>query len=119
MGFFDKLKEAVTSVTDQMKIGSAPMEPVLKENRQMLEAELKLSFESAQGIQAIKDYAQEETPGLKGALISISGALNAIEEDRKNLVKRIRFGFVRLRYSDLILKELLSPLARNEIGTYA
>ncbi|MHA1610589.1 MAG: hypothetical protein ACTSYU_00930 [Promethearchaeota archaeon] len=78
-----------------MMIGSAPMDPLLKENRQMLEAELKLSYESAEGIQALKEYAEEESPALHDALIGTSEALNKIEENRKAMVNRIRVGFVR------------------------
>ncbi|TFH29867.1 MAG: hypothetical protein E4G98_03125, partial [Promethearchaeota archaeon] len=71
------------------------MDPLLKENRQMLEAELKLSYESAEGIQALKLYAEEETPALHDALVGTSNALNTIEENRKAMVDRIRIGFVR------------------------
>ena len=95
MGYFTTLKDKVSSVTNQMRIGNAPMDPLLKENRQMLEAELKLSYESAEGIQALKLYAEEETPALHDALVGTSNALNTIEENRKAMVDRIRIGFVR------------------------
>lgn len=101
MGFFSKLKNKINQVTSQIFSGQAPMEPMIQENRQMLEAELKLSYESAEGIQALKEYGEEETPALHDALVGASEALEQIENTRKQMVETIRVGFVH-PFEDLV-----------------
>ncbi|WP_457557528.1 hypothetical protein [Candidatus Harpocratesius sp.] len=95
MGFFTTFKQKMNLITTQMFIGQSPIEPLIKENRQMLEAELKLSLESTEGIQALKEYSEIETPVSKEALNNTSEVLKNIEKLRQKLVEQLRIGFVR------------------------
>ncbi|MHA1775846.1 MAG: hypothetical protein ACTSWC_03670 [Promethearchaeota archaeon] len=107
MKFFTTVKQKIGKLSDQAFLGSSPINPIIKENRQMLEAELKLSLESNEGIQALQDYSEIETPASKEALSQISETLKKVEESRRKMVEQLRLGFLRpFEYLSDVWKEV-------------
>ncbi|UYP47554.1 hypothetical protein NEF87_003839 [Candidatus Lokiarchaeum ossiferum] len=68
---------------------------VIKENMEMLNAHLKVTKESKEGINAFKDYGLKESPALGEALSSLGGSLEIIEVNRQAFVEQMNHEFIR------------------------
>lgn len=67
---------------------------IIKENGQYLNAELDVVKESKEGIQALKDYANIETPSLEDAINTLANTFQNIENARQDKVNNLREKFI-------------------------
>ena len=67
---------------------------VVRENRQMLEAQDKLSEESQEAITAFKIYSEKETPIYKDAFMGVGEAIDMIETNRQAMTAQLREHFL-------------------------
>ena len=67
---------------------------IIKENNQYLNAELEVVKESKEGIQALKDYANIETPSLEDAINTLANTFQNIENARQDKVTSLRDKFI-------------------------
>ena len=67
---------------------------IIKENSQYLNAELDIIKESKEGIQALKDYANIETPSLEDAINTLANTFQNIENARQDKVNNLREKFI-------------------------
>ena len=94
MSLLYKFKEGLSGLVDKLQSSNAALGAVIRENQQMLDAQKRVSDESREGIKALFDYGQKETPALKDALVCISETLEGIENNRLTLVADLEKMFI-------------------------
>lgn len=88
------LKKFVDTVTESLGITSNKIQEIIKENNQYLDAEGEVSKESKEGIAALKNYAETETPSLEDAVATLAATFELIEEARAEKVQKLREEFI-------------------------
>jgi len=67
---------------------------IIKENNQYLSAELEVVKESKEGIAALKEYAEKETPSLEDAIFTLANTFENIENCRQDKVTHLKEKFI-------------------------
>ncbi|TXT60732.1 MAG: BAR domain protein [Promethearchaeota archaeon] len=101
MNFFEDISNAFS-------LRKNAIEKVIDENRDYLDALLKVSEESEEGINALKEYAETETPSLKDAVHSLARTYEIMEQGRRDRVKKLKNKFI------IPMEELLTGLEQRE-----
>jgi hypothetical protein len=113
--FMDKIKSSFSSLGSKLGMKSDKLEKVIKESDEFCAAQDKLVKESSEAIVALKIYAEEETPALKEAFVSVSQALETIETNRTEMAKQLRDQFVTpLRNLVIEAKKLQTEIDEDE-----
>ncbi|MHA1646122.1 MAG: hypothetical protein ACTSVL_01005, partial [Promethearchaeota archaeon] len=88
---------------------------VIKENKEMLDAQMMLKKESQESISAFKDFALNESKSFSEALESLAGSLEIIEVNREAFVKQMEFEFITpLNDLVMLLRDLKSKIKKEE-----
>lgn len=94
----DKMKEsintAVSSINSKIQSLTGEIAKVIKENNEMLNANLRLSKESNEAISSLKSYAQKESAAMQDALVGVSTALETIEKNRQDMVAKLQAEYI-------------------------
>jgi len=77
---FKKIKEKMVTITDTLTPSSSAINQAIKEIKHYLNVELSVVKESKEGINALKEYAEAETPSLKGAISALANKIERIEK---------------------------------------
>nr|MDO8086326.1 hypothetical protein [Candidatus Sigynarchaeum springense] len=93
-GFFDKLKGGFSDIVAKLANQDAALKKAIDENKDFLDASLKLVKESTEAIEALKAFAAVETPAIKQAYIAVSEVLGSIEKSRTELVTKLQAQFL-------------------------
>ncbi|MEX2756621.1 MAG: hypothetical protein Q6365_014570, partial [Candidatus Sigynarchaeota archaeon] len=93
-GFFDKLKGGFSDFVAKLANQDAALKKAIDENKDFLDASLKLVKESTEAIDALKEFAANETPAIKQAYIAVSEVLGSIEKSRTELVTKLQAQFL-------------------------
>lgn len=101
LNFFEEVSEA-------FNLKKNAIERVIEENRDYLDALSKLAMESEEGIKALKEYAETETPSLKEAVNSLAKTYEIMEQGRRNRVQELKNKFI------IPMKELLTGFEERE-----
>jgi len=91
---FKKIKEKMVTITDTLTPSSSAINQAIKEVKQYLNVELSVVKESKEGINALKEYAEAETPSLKGAISALANKIERIENAREEKVAQLQEKFV-------------------------
>lgn len=94
----ESLEESLKScdrISDIIAHVKKDLQAVIKENMEMLNAHLKVTKESKEGINAFKAYGLKESPALAEALSSLGGSLEIIEINRHAFVEQMNHEFIR------------------------
>ena len=89
------LKKVFGDISDKLKLSSSAISTVIKENIQYLDAELRVTKEAQEGINALKTYAAIETPSLEEAINTLATTLESIEQAREEKVNLLQEKFIR------------------------
>ncbi len=95
-----KFEKVVESTKSWLHVFSDKIKRVMKEYEDRFNAEEKLAKESSEAIEALREYAQSETPQLSETLNMWANSMNVIENNRTNMIKDLRSSFRLL--NDLI-----------------
>ena len=90
----EKLSDIVESVLDAFNLSSNAIEKIISENKDFLKAERKTAEESEEGILALKDYAVNETPKLKEAMLTLADVYEQIYDNRIKRVEQLSLEFI-------------------------
>ena len=104
----DKLKSVVDSIADAVSSSSSAIEEVIKENKQYLDSFLRVDKESKEGINALKKYAEVETPALKTVVLTLAKTYESLEEARKEKIAKLQANFITP------LEELLDAFKKRQ-----
>ena len=84
----------IGSISDKLNLSGSAIANVIKENTQYLNAELGVTKESQEGINALKNYAAIETPSLEAAINALAETLENIEKAREEKVNQLQEKYI-------------------------
>lgn len=90
----EKISDIVDAISDAFNMSSNAIEKVIKENKEYLEAELEFADESQEGVEALENYAENETPGLQEIITNLAETYKQIQNARKEKVKNLGDHFI-------------------------
>ncbi|MGV9172046.1 MAG: hypothetical protein ACOC35_05720 [Promethearchaeia archaeon] len=88
------LNNIVDTISSAMGIATNKIEEIIDENKDYLEVEKNLAKEHKEGIEALKKYANVETPSLKEAMSSLAGMYENVAQARKEKVEELQKRFI-------------------------
>lgn len=88
------LKSLVDTISSAIGIATNKIEEVISENKDYLDVEQKLAKEHKEGIEALKEYGNVETPSLKDAMNSLAGMYETVAQAREEKVEELQQNFI-------------------------
>ena len=90
----DSINTAVSGINSKIQSLTGEIAKIIKENNEMLNANLRLSKESNEAIISLKTYSQKESASLQEALLGVSNALETIEKNRQEMVAKLQAEYI-------------------------
>ena len=90
----EKLKGVVDTISDAVSSSSNAIADIIKENKQYLDSFSRVAKESLEGINALKTYAELESPALKTVVSKLAGTYESLEEARKEKIEKLQANFI-------------------------
>ena len=104
----EKLKSVVDTISDAVSSSSNAIAEIIKENKQYLDSFSGVAKESLEGINALKTYAELETPALKTVISTLARTYESLEEARKEKIEKLQANFI------IPLEELLVAFKKRQ-----
>lgn len=104
----EKLKSVVDTISDAVSSSSNAIADIIKENKQYLDSFSRVAKESLEGINALKTYAELESPALKTVVSTLARTYESLEEARKEKIEKLQANFITP------LEELLVALKKRQ-----
>lgn len=104
----EKLKSVVDTISDAVSSSSNAIADIIKENKQYLDSFSRVAKESLEGINALKTYAELETPALKTVVSTLARTYESLEEARKEKIEKLQANFI------IPLEELLVAFKKRQ-----
>lgn len=90
----DSINTAVSGINSKFQSLTGEIAKIIKENNEMLNANLRLSKESNEAIMSLKTYSQKESASFQEALLGVSNALETIEKNRQEMVAKLQAEYI-------------------------
>ncbi len=90
----EKLKGVVDTISDAVSSSSNAIADIIKDNKQYLDSFSRVSKESLEGINALKTYAELETPAIKTVVSTLARTYESLEEARKEKIEKLQANFI-------------------------
>ena len=87
-------KKFLDNVSNTLGIANNKISEIIKETNRYINAEENTSKEIKQTFNALKSYAESETPSLGKAISSLANTFEIIEKERLNKVNKLRDEFI-------------------------
>ena len=102
-------KKVVGSISDKLKLSGGAITDAIKQNKQYINAELRVAEVAQEGINTLKIYADAETPQLKTSVSALARKIENIEKAREEKTKQLQ-----KRVIDLLNKIVEEEKTMNE-----
>ena len=89
-------KKMMGSITDKLKISGGVIRDAIKQNKEYIDAELRVVKMAQEGINALKSYAEAETPSLKTSVNALAKKLENKEKAREEMANQLQEKFIDL-----------------------
>ncbi|MFW9897663.1 MAG: hypothetical protein ACFFDO_00180 [Candidatus Thorarchaeota archaeon] len=89
-------KKMMGSITDKLKISGGVIRDAIKQNKEYIDAELRVIKMAQEGINALKSYAEAETPSLKTSVNALAQKLENKEKAREEMANQLQEKFINL-----------------------
>ncbi|MFX0186642.1 MAG: hypothetical protein ACFE8A_02780 [Candidatus Hodarchaeota archaeon] len=84
------------TISDKLKISGGVIRDAIKQNKDYIDAELRVVKIAQEGINALKSYAEAETPSLKTSVNALAKKLESIEKAREEMANQLQEKFIGL-----------------------
>lgn len=84
------------SITDKLKISGGVIRDAIKQNKEYIDGELRVVKMAQEGINALKSYAEAETPSLKTSVNALAQKLENKEKAREEMANQLQEKFIDL-----------------------
>ena len=106
-------KKVMGSISDKLKLSGGAITDAIKQNTQYINAELRVSKMSQEGINALKTYIDAETPRLKTSVSALVRKIENIEKVREEKANQLQKKFIDLLHNIVEKEKILNEKLKN------